>query len=93
MWTLVFGACCLVIGLATCEFSVLDSVQAGSDILLDGYNIMRTLGNRITLMSPSRGFSMELGSAITVVLASQYGLPVSVSLFTSLSLDRLDTHE
>jgi hypothetical protein len=37
----------------------------------DGYNIMKVLGNRLTLMSPSRGFSMELGSAITVVLASQ----------------------
>ena len=40
---------------------------------------MSVLGNRITLHSPSRGFSMELGAAITVVLASQYGLPVSVS--------------
>lgn len=29
-----------------------------------GYNIMRNLGNRITLHSPSRGFSMELGSAV-----------------------------
>jgi len=32
---------------------------------------MRVLGNRLTLMSPSRGFSMELGSSITVLLASQ----------------------
>ncbi|BGP05655.1 hypothetical protein JCM10049v2_001461 [Rhodotorula toruloides] len=45
-----------------------------------GYNIMRVLGNKITLHSPSRGFSMELGSAITVVLASQYGLPVSTTM-------------
>jgi sodium-dependent phosphate transporter len=36
-----------------------------------GYNIMRNLGNRLTLQSPSRGFSMELGSAITVILATQ----------------------
>jgi phosphate/sulfate permease len=36
-----------------------------------GYNIMRNLGNRITLHSPSRGFSMELGSAITVILATR----------------------
>lgn len=27
-----------------------------------GYNIMKVLGNRITLHSPSRGFSMELGA-------------------------------
>lgn len=45
-----------------------------------GYNIMRVLGNRLTLHSPSRGFSMELGAAITVLLASQYALPVSTTM-------------
>lgn len=45
-----------------------------------GYNIMAILGNRLTLHSPSRGFSMELGAAITVILASQYGLPVSTTM-------------
>jgi phosphate/sulfate permease len=32
---------------------------------------MRNLGNRITLHSPSRGFTMELGSAITVIMATK----------------------
>ena len=36
-----------------------------------GYNIMRSLGNKLTLNSPSRGFSMELGSAITVIVATR----------------------
>ncbi|KAK0223966.1 sodium:inorganic phosphate symporter [Armillaria fumosa] len=45
-----------------------------------GYNIMAVLGNRMTLHSPSRGYSMELGSAITVVLASQYAIPVSTTM-------------
>ncbi|KAI5826436.1 phosphate transporter [Schizophyllum commune Tattone D] len=44
-----------------------------------GYNIMRVLGNRLTLHSPTRGFSMELGSSIAVVLASQLALPVSTT--------------
>ncbi|KAB2578227.1 Phosphate permease PHO89 [Lasiodiplodia theobromae] len=44
-----------------------------------GYNIMRNLGNRITLHSPSRGFSMELGSAITIIMATQLALPVSTT--------------
>jgi sodium-dependent phosphate transporter len=44
-----------------------------------GYNIMRNLGNRITLHSPSRGFSMELGAALTVVFASRLGLPISTT--------------
>ncbi|KAL7412670.1 sodium:inorganic phosphate symporter [Mrakia frigida] len=48
--------------------------------VLYGYNIMRVLGNRLTLQSPSRGFCMELGAAITVLLASQYGLPVSSTM-------------
>lgn len=45
-----------------------------------GYNIMRVLGNRLTFHSPSRGFSMELGASITVVLASQYAIPVSTTM-------------
>ncbi|KDQ29751.1 PHO4 superfamily [Pleurotus ostreatus PC15] len=45
-----------------------------------GYKIMATLGNRLTLHSPSRGYSMELGSAITVLLASQYAIPVSTTM-------------
>jgi len=44
-----------------------------------GYNIMRNLGNRLTLMSPTRGFSMELGSAVTVVMATRLALPVSTT--------------
>ncbi|KAF1834142.1 phosphate-repressible phosphate permease-like protein [Decorospora gaudefroyi] len=44
-----------------------------------GYNIMRALGNKITLHSPSRGFSMELGAALTVILATKLALPVSTT--------------
>ncbi|KAF1809699.1 phosphate transporter [Eremomyces bilateralis CBS 781.70] len=44
-----------------------------------GYNIMRNLGNRLTLMSPSRGFSMELGSAVTIIMATRLKLPVSTT--------------
>ncbi|PKS08739.1 hypothetical protein jhhlp_004792 [Lomentospora prolificans] len=44
-----------------------------------GYNIMRNLGNRLTLQSPSRGFSMSLGSVATVILATRLKLPVSTT--------------
>ena len=44
-----------------------------------GYNIMRNLGNRLTLHSPSRGFSMEFGSALTVVMATRLELPISTT--------------
>jgi sodium-dependent phosphate transporter len=46
-----------------------------------GYNIMAVLGNRLTLMSPSRGYSMELGASITVILASQFAIPVSTTMW------------
>jgi solute carrier family 20 (sodium-dependent phosphate transporter) len=44
-----------------------------------GYNIMKNLGNRLTLHSPSRGFSMELGSAVTVVMATRLKIPISTT--------------
>lgn len=45
-----------------------------------GYNIMAALGNRLTLHSPSRGFSMQFGASLTVLIASQYGIPVSSTM-------------
>jgi sodium-dependent phosphate transporter len=44
-----------------------------------GYHIMRVLGNRLTLHSPARGFSMELGAVATIILATQLSLPVSTT--------------
>lgn len=44
-----------------------------------GYNIMRTLGNKLILQSPSRGFSIELGAALTTVIATQLAIPVSTT--------------
>ncbi|KAF2756636.1 phosphate transporter [Pseudovirgaria hyperparasitica] len=45
-----------------------------------GYNIMKVMGNKITYHSPSRGCSMEMGAAITVLVFSQFKLPVSTSM-------------
>ncbi|KAK7955125.1 phosphate transporter [Apiospora saccharicola] len=45
-----------------------------------GYNIMKVMGNKITYHSPSRGCSMEMGAAVTVLVFSQYSLPVSTSM-------------
>ncbi|KAH7329429.1 phosphate transporter [Stachybotrys elegans] len=45
-----------------------------------GYNIMKVMGNKITYHSPSRGSSMEMGAAITVMIFSQESLPVSTSM-------------
>ncbi|KAJ1720413.1 hypothetical protein LPJ53_004964 [Coemansia erecta] len=44
-----------------------------------GYHVMRRLGNGVTYLSPSRGFSAELGTSLTVLTASKIGLPVSTT--------------
>jgi PiT family inorganic phosphate transporter len=44
-----------------------------------GYRVMKTIGTKITELTPSRGFAAELAAASTVVLASRLGLPVSTT--------------
>lgn len=44
-----------------------------------GYRVMRTIGTKITELTPTRGFCAELAAATTVVLASRTGLPVSTT--------------
>jgi len=44
-----------------------------------GYRVIRTVGTKITEMNPSRGFSAEFGGAVTVLVASRMGLPVSTT--------------
>lgn len=44
-----------------------------------GYRIMSVLGNKMILQSPSRGFAIELGAAITVAMATQLAIPVSTT--------------
>lgn len=44
-----------------------------------GYRVIGTIGTGITDLTPSRGFSAEFATAITVVLASGTGLPISTT--------------
>ncbi|RHZ59262.1 inorganic phosphate transporter [Aspergillus thermomutatus] len=60
-------------------FLVVAGLLLGLGFWFYGYHIVRALGNKITQMSPTRGFATELGAAITVLLASRLGLPVSTT--------------
>lgn len=44
-----------------------------------GFRVMKTIGKKITELTPTRGFSAELAAAATVVLASRTGIPVSTT--------------
>jgi len=44
-----------------------------------GRAVMRTVGEQITALTPSRGFAAEMAAASTIVLASGTGLPISTT--------------
>ncbi|XP_048835949.1 sodium-dependent phosphate transporter 1-B-like [Brienomyrus brachyistius] len=44
-----------------------------------GRRVIQTMGKDLTPITPSSGFSIELASAVTVVVASNIGLPVSTT--------------
>ncbi|TXK60507.1 inorganic phosphate transporter [Alkalisalibacterium limincola] len=44
-----------------------------------GRKVMRTVGEQITALTPSRGFAAEMAAASTIVLASSTGLPISTT--------------
>lgn len=58
---------------------VIGGLMLGLGFWFMGYHIIRALGNKITQMSPTRGFAIELGAATTVLMASRLGLPVSTT--------------
>jgi PiT family inorganic phosphate transporter len=44
-----------------------------------GHKVIATVGRNITQLTPSRGFAATLAAAMTVVLASGTGLPISTT--------------
>jgi inorganic phosphate transporter, PiT family len=51
----------------------------GLGTLFGGWRIVRTMGSRITRLTPMQGFCAETGGAITLFLATWLGVPVSTT--------------
>jgi inorganic phosphate transporter, PiT family len=62
-------------------FWVVLSCQAAMGIgtLLGGWRIVHTMGSRITRLHPVQGFCAETGGAMTLFLATYFGVPVSTT--------------
>lgn len=56
-------------------------VIGGSGIVVGlatyGIKIIKVLGEKITIITPSRGFVAELSTALVISFASRYGMPIS----------------
>lgn len=62
-------------------FWVVITCQAamGLGTLFGGWRIVRTMGSKITRLTPMQGFCAETGGAITLFLATGLGVPVSTT--------------
>jgi inorganic phosphate transporter, PiT family len=62
-------------------FWVILTCQAamGLGTLLGGWRIVHTMGSRITRLHPVQGFCAETGGAMTLFLATYFGIPVSTT--------------
>ena len=54
-------------------------IGIATGIGMAGHRVMDTIGNKITTLTNTRGFSVDFAAASTVLLASKMGLPVSTT--------------
>jgi len=54
-------------------------VAIGLGTMFGGWRIVKTMGQRITKLKPVGGFAAETGGAITLFLATHFGIPVSTT--------------
>ncbi|CAE8689327.1 unnamed protein product [Polarella glacialis] len=48
-------------------------------LLTYGYNVIKSIGIKLAKITPSRGFSIEMGSSIVVIVGSNLGIPLSTT--------------
>lgn len=58
---------------------LLGSIGIVLGLAMYGKKVISTVGKKITLLTPSRGYAATLAAAITVVFASSTGIPISTT--------------
>src|SRR5437773_7939761 len=51
----------------------------GLGTLLGGWKIVNTMGNKVTKLRPVGGFCAETGAGLSLLICSQFGIPVSTT--------------
>lgn len=57
--------------------TIIGALGISAGLLLFGPKLIRLVGSQITKLNPMRAFSVALSAAMTVIVASWFGLPVS----------------
>ncbi len=65
---------------------VLCSVVMGIGTSIGGYRIIKTMGMKMVHLEPYQGFAAETGAALTIQLASAFGIPLSTTHTISTSI-------
>jgi inorganic phosphate transporter, PiT family len=80
IWLLLIAANMSTPGTAPPRWVIVACFAAmGLGTLFGGWRIVKTMGQRITKLKPSGGFTAEIGGAITLFGASYFGIPVSTT--------------
>jgi PiT family inorganic phosphate transporter len=59
------------------EFGAYTAIALGT--LFGGWRIVHTMGSRVTRLRPVSGFCAETGGALSILLATRFGIPVSTT--------------
>jgi sodium-dependent phosphate transporter len=57
----------------------LGGIGMGVGLFIYGYKIIRAIGIKLAKVTPSRGFAIELGAAIVIIIGSYLGIPLSTT--------------
>lgn len=75
----LYGEAVLHQGAASSMVLALGGVGIVIGLATWGWRVIETIGRKITELTPTRGFAAEFGAAITILLASRLGLPISTT--------------